>query len=133
MSITKWSNKKKLFIILVLMGFAFSYGSSFAKARINKAQNEKSAKARLDDIKVVKFSPNPTLEPSPTPNFSPEPTLEPSPTPSLSPKPTPAPTLKPTSAPVAPPTPISQVQFDKNMGNMPDTLTRDYFYDDPKF
>ena len=23
--------------------------------------------------------------------------------------------------------------FDKNMGNMPDILTRDYFYDDPKF
>ncbi|MFH0943196.1 MAG: hypothetical protein V1810_03420 [Candidatus Beckwithbacteria bacterium] len=114
---TGWSDRKKIFVILGLLGFAFFYGSFFAKARINNSQNEESVKARLDDIKVVKFSPNPTLEPSPTPNFSPEPTLEPSPTPSLSPKPTPAPTLKPTSVPIASPTPTSSVQFDKNMGN----------------
>ena len=92
---TGWSDRKKIFVFLGLIGFAFFYGSSFARARINKAQNEKSANARLDDIKVVKFSPNPTLEPSPTPSFLP--TLEPSPTPSFLPEstlePSPTPSL----------------------------------------
>jgi len=69
MSISDLSDKKKLLIILALIGFAFSYGSSFASSRINKPKV---------DSKIVKTSPKPTWKPSPKSSFLPEPTPEPS-------------------------------------------------------
>lgn len=91
---TGWSDRKKLLVIIVLLVFAFVYGSLSTELKIYKVQNGNPTKAKID-AGVVKTSPKPTLEPTSIPSVLP----------------------KPTFTPIASPTPTSLVIFDKNMGN----------------
>ncbi|MBU2567677.1 MAG: hypothetical protein KJ967_02730 [Elusimicrobia bacterium] len=91
---TGWSDRKKLLILIVLLLFAFAYGSLSTELKIYKARKENPTKTKVDTV-VVKTSPQPTLKPTPMASVLP----------------------KPTFTPIASSIPTSQITFNNNVGN----------------